>query len=121
MARALEGVASAAMADQPVRAAKLFGAASALRKAIRADPGESGSIEGMVAELRQQLGVEAFDVAWRAGIDLSLERALALSVIRPSGRRAAGPPQQTLRRPSDPFTPREREVVQLVAQGRTNR
>jgi predicted ATPase/DNA-binding XRE family transcriptional regulator len=121
MARALEGVASAAMADQPVRAAKLFGAASALRKAIRADPGESVSIEGMVAELRQQLGVEAFDVAWRAGIDLSLERALALSVIRPSGRRAAGLPQQTLRRPSDPFTPWEREVVQLVAQGRTNR
>jgi tetratricopeptide (TPR) repeat protein len=80
IARALAGVAAAAsIREQPPRAARLLGAATALRAAIgaTADPGARVTYDRALVATRAALGEEAFAAAWAAGQALSLEQAVA--------------------------------------------
>jgi predicted ATPase/transcriptional regulator with XRE-family HTH domain/Tfp pilus assembly protein PilF len=60
------------------RAARLYGAAASLRKAIGAPvgPREHPARERVVASLRKQLGPRRFTEAWTAGEALSLDQAI---------------------------------------------
>jgi tetratricopeptide (TPR) repeat protein len=83
IAQCLEGLAGvAAMSEQPVRAARLTGAAEALREAIGAPPipAEGRAINRTIAMLRASLGDEAFEAERAVGrampVDLAIDEAL---------------------------------------------
>jgi predicted ATPase/DNA-binding XRE family transcriptional regulator len=79
LAKTLEDLAAtiAAVGD-PSRGARLLGAAEALRRAMRSPvfPSERASYDAEVAHVRAMLGDESFDVQWRIGTSITLERAL---------------------------------------------
>ena len=70
---------AAALGEEPERAARLWGAAEALRQTIgcRPAPAARATYERLVAETRAQLGDAALDAAWATGQALSLDEALA--------------------------------------------
>jgi non-specific serine/threonine protein kinase len=77
-----------------------------------------------LARARAVLGDQAFESAWQAGLALTLVEAVteALSVAAEIERSAPEyRPEPTGERLPERLTPREWEVVQLVAQGMTNR
>ena len=80
LAKTLEdiGAAVAALGD-PARGARLFGAGDAIRGTIRSPlfPSERAGYDATIASMRGELGDEAFDVQWRIGSSITLERALA--------------------------------------------
>jgi hypothetical protein len=83
IARVLEGLAGLAAAeDQAERAARLFGAAEALRAAIGAPlpPGDRVRCHRGLALTRAALGEEAFAAAWAAGRAMSLNQATAYAL-----------------------------------------
>jgi hypothetical protein len=63
-------------------AAQLWGAAEALRQAIgaRQAPASRATRERLMAAAREQLGEEAFAVAWAEGQKMTVEQAMALAV-----------------------------------------
>jgi tetratricopeptide (TPR) repeat protein len=69
----------AAAAGQPERAARLFGAAAALREAIGVPmaPVDRADYDRHVAAVHAALGETAFAGAWSAGHDMTLEQAIA--------------------------------------------
>jgi predicted ATPase/DNA-binding XRE family transcriptional regulator len=79
LVKTLEDIAatSAALGD-PARGARLFGAADAMRRTIRSPmfPAERVEYEATVESVRAMLGEDAFDVQWRIGASITLERAL---------------------------------------------
>ncbi len=79
VAKTLEDLAAtiAALGD-PARGARLFGAADAIRRTLRSPlfPSEREDYEAEVAAVRAMLGDAAFDVQWRVGTSVTLERAL---------------------------------------------
>ncbi|HEX3671246.1 MAG TPA: tetratricopeptide repeat protein [Candidatus Cybelea sp.] len=79
LAKTLEdiGAAVGALGD-PARGARLFGAADALRRTIHSPlfPSDRAEYEAAIASMRGQLGDDAFDVQWRIGSSITLERAL---------------------------------------------
>ena len=79
LARTLDDLACtiAALGD-PARGARLLGAAEALRRTIGTPvfPSERADYEAELARVRGMLGDEAFDVQWRIGASITLERAL---------------------------------------------
>ena len=79
IASVLEGLAGVAADDQAEPAARLFGAAEALRAAIGAPlaPSERADYDRYVAATCAALGQEAFTAAWEAGRALSLDEAVA--------------------------------------------
>jgi non-specific serine/threonine protein kinase len=109
----------AAVTGQPVRAARLFGAAEALREpigdlmpaSVRPERAKS------VAAARALLSASEFDAAWAAGRAMPLDVAVTYA-------RTAEPtrPADTSYEPAPArLTRREREVLALVARGNTNR
>jgi non-specific serine/threonine protein kinase len=102
-------------------AARLFGAAEALREAVGAPvPRHRGQHDRAVAAARAVLGPEAFARAWSAGRALPLADAvMEAGAVRPA---VAGPLAQQPS-PADPFglTSREVEVLRLVRAGLSNR
>jgi predicted ATPase/DNA-binding CsgD family transcriptional regulator len=112
----LEALGGLAIAGQShAEAARLFGAAQALRDTIGQVrwPRDQLSYDTDVAELRANLGHEAFGQALKEGAALSLEEAAAYA-SRARGER---------KRPSTGWaalTPTELEVVALAARGLTN-
>jgi predicted ATPase/DNA-binding SARP family transcriptional activator len=83
IAAGLEGLAAVAgVQSQPERAARLFGAAMALREAIGAPltPGECPAYERNVATVRGQLDASTFEAAWAAGRVMALEQAIAYAL-----------------------------------------
>ena len=78
-AAALEKVAWVVAATDPQAAARVLGAADALREAIRArvPPGALGEYERGRQELESRLGTDAFDAALKSGRALSPGAALA--------------------------------------------
>jgi DNA-binding CsgD family transcriptional regulator len=112
----LEALGGLAIAGQShAEAARLFGAAQALRDSIGQVrwPRDQLSYDTDVAELRSDLGHEAFGQALKDGSALSMEEAAAYA-SRARGER---------KRPSTGWgslTPTELEVVALAAQGLTN-
>ncbi len=127
VAMALDGIATVAALDGHSRfAAELFGVANALRDAIHAAPDFGAYVdtrvgERAVAELRHSLGDEAFAQAWESGRSLPVAQAITevlSSNSLPLETRAGKP---SPRQRGSPLTSRERDVVRLVAEGRTNR
>ena len=86
VAYALEHLAGVATADgEPERAARLFGAAEALREAIGTPlpPSERTGHERDVQSVRYCLGEEEFAAAWEVGRSLPLEEARTEALARP--------------------------------------
>jgi predicted ATPase/transcriptional regulator with XRE-family HTH domain len=81
----LAGLGSAAALDEdPERAARLWGAAEALRRAIgcRTAPAARATYERALAVARAQLGEQAFAAAWTAGQAMTVEQAIAETLNR---------------------------------------
>jgi DNA-binding CsgD family transcriptional regulator len=128
LARAVPDIASlAAVRGTAERAARLFGAAAGLAAAIGFAPAwpERGAHERAMAAARAALGDDAFEAAADAGRGLArehilreVEAVLDAAALDPQPRMgvegggAAAP---------HGLTPRELEVLQLVAAGRSNR
>jgi predicted ATPase/DNA-binding CsgD family transcriptional regulator len=121
----LEGIASAlCAAGVPVQAARLLGAAQALREAIDSPiPCNAlASYGGLARSVRDCLGESAFNEAWLAGHRLSGEEVIteagrSLSALVHPDRQALATGAQS--RPS--LTRREHEVLKLVATGHADR
>ena len=93
VAHQLECMASLAMqAEQPARAARLFGAAEALREKVRIPMTipEREEYERTVASLRSGTDAAAFASVWAEGRALNMDQAILLAVAPPSG--ASGQP-----------------------------
>jgi non-specific serine/threonine protein kinase len=123
VARALAGLAALASAcGQPDRAARLFGAAERLREEVGlalAFP-ERATYERATAAAAARLGDTAFAVAWAAGRAMRPEEATAEVeelLVAARERKAPGQGEPVA---ADGLTPREREILSLVATGRTN-
>jgi non-specific serine/threonine protein kinase len=114
----------AAATGQMERAARLFGAADALREEIAMPlmPSESAALEPVRHELREALGADGFAAAWAGGRALAREEAVAEALAvrvenpshpKPTAARAAAA--------AHGLTSRELEVLRLIAAGHTNR
>ena len=80
IAACLEGIAQVAIATaQLVPAVRLFGAAAAIRDALGHPPfpDEQHEYDRLLAAAREQLGADAFAVAWATGRALTPEQATA--------------------------------------------
>jgi non-specific serine/threonine protein kinase len=108
-----------AMRGRPLRAAKLWGAAEALRE----DMGMSLSYfdlaasdyEQDLAAVRSTLGEASFEAAWAEGRTMSPEQAMEYALEQPTAPHDdAAPAAQT------DLTKRELEVLGLVARGMSN-
>ena len=119
IAECLEGFAAlAAAAGRPRRAARLCGAAEALREITGAPllDADRAEHERLVGGLRSRLGERTFAAEWAAGRATGPEDAarFALRQTTPELAAEAAPTRQILTR-------REQDVTALVARGLTNR
>jgi predicted ATPase/DNA-binding CsgD family transcriptional regulator len=125
IALALDGVAGLAIAwRQPERAARLFGAAAALREAsgLPVDPAHRAAHGRDIAAARAALGEDAFAAGWATGAALPLPVAVAEATASAALAPGTGPTSP----PSNQadllgLTPREREVLRLLAKGLSDR
>jgi len=125
IALALDGVAGLAIAwGQPERAARLFGAAAALREAsgLPVDPAHRAAHGRDVAAARAALGEGAFTAGWATGaalpLPVAIAEATAIAVPAP-GTVPTSPPSNQAERLG--LTPRESEVLRLLAEGLSDR
>jgi hypothetical protein len=82
----LEGLAKVArMQGRPERAARLFGAAQALREQLGTPlpPVERADYDRNLAAVRAALDDDAFGEAWAAGRTMQLEQAIAYGLAQP--------------------------------------
>ena len=105
---------------QPERAARLLGAAAGLVETFGvpiALPIDRLGYERAMGDVRDALPADRFDEVYAAGRDLSLSEAIAevLMVSSPAEGPCAGPG------PRHPLSPRERDVLRLLAAGRRDR
>ncbi len=123
VARGLAAFASLALAEQrPERALRLIAAASALREVAgrRALPG--AQTERYLAAARH-LGDPAVARLWAEGQAMTGDQAVALAQQTPtaSAEGEVSGAVSVTRAPPGPLTPRERQIVALIASGRTNK
>lgn len=106
-----------ARAGQAQRAAHLLGAEDALRHeaGFALTPFEQEDLRASIAAAQERLSQDVFERAWSAGRQLSLEEAVALAVTV----EVAAPPEAPRIRQVQ-LSPREQDVVRLIAQGLTN-
>jgi hypothetical protein len=92
IARSLEGLAGTALVSKPERAARLLGAAAALREVLGAPvpAREREDHNRAVAALRTALGETAFAEDWTAGEALPVEKAVAEALTLPNERPVRG-------------------------------
>ena len=122
----LDGLASLIVANgEATRAVRLMAAADAWRKSTGYfDPlpfvYRRDFYDGLAAAVRGALNEAAFEAAWAAGRALSLEAALGEALANGP----AGPPGAGARprggTQSDGLTPREAEILRLVARGKSS-
>jgi predicted ATPase/DNA-binding CsgD family transcriptional regulator len=120
----LTGLARLVAKWRPEGAVRLFAAAETIQKRIGLTlaPALRAKNERALAAARTALGEEAFAAAWAVGQDLPLERAVAeaQSVAVDAGRPAQTGPDPRRSAAAGHLTPRELEVLKLVAAGLTN-
>jgi DNA-binding CsgD family transcriptional regulator/tetratricopeptide (TPR) repeat protein len=143
IARGLEAFAALAAArQQPEQAARLAGAACQLRESLGHGAGIGPRIEEVLEFARDRLGASAAAALFAEGREMTVEHAASYALgpdqEQPgSGRPGAGEPAWTdparlgaagvpghdagAHRVPSPLTPREHEIVRLIAQGRSNR
>jgi DNA-binding CsgD family transcriptional regulator len=106
---------------EPAEAARIWGTAEALREAIGAPmpPIDRNNYEQMVALARAQLEEQTFSALWIQGRSTTPEQVLNLqgSVTTPASFPSTKAPATPY---SEKLTPRETEVLRLLAQGLTN-
>ena len=124
---------AAASREQPVRAARLWGAVEGMEEVygVHVSPMvlSSFNYEGCLAAARSQLDEEIWSGTWAEGKAMPLERALEYALSEGEEEHetptlVAVPEQQqppAADEPTERLTPREREVALLVARGLTNR
>ena len=105
-------------------AARLWGAAEVMRETIGEplSPVEQASYERAIKNARRRLGVRAFAAAWAQGRTLTPDQALQVQLPRTALPPSPSTPVAERMQISYPagLTPREVEVLRLVAQGLTN-
>ncbi len=127
VAEGLAGLAALAGAQAaPERAARLFGAAAAIRETIAAPvwPAERFEVERHEAAVQALLGESNFARLQVAGRALTLEQAVAYALqdFRQAAEgRTDSLSRQEMKQHFDGLTAREREVAGLIAQGHSNR
>jgi DNA-binding CsgD family transcriptional regulator len=110
---------------QPQRAARLFGAAHRIRNTLGLEV--SGFYRTVldvgIAEARAALGESVFAAAWEEGTALPLDDALAEVAAIDAAIFAEPPPaaSESSNSARHGFSPRELEVLRLVAAGRSDR
>jgi predicted ATPase/DNA-binding CsgD family transcriptional regulator len=131
----LEGLATITAAEgQADRALRIFGAAEALRVSLGAPlpSSDAAEQERTIAGIRDELSEAAAQSAWTAGQAMSVSRAIAYATAG-TAQSAPDAASGTVAEPTtgsplsargsnvpDRLTPREREVLRLLAAGRTN-
>jgi DNA-binding CsgD family transcriptional regulator len=104
-------------------ATRLLGAAHAIQQATGAPapPSESADYKRTEADARRQLGAARFGEEWTAGGAMSLEAAVdyALGTVLGDASMGGAPPSRVVA--DVPLSAREREVVELIAAGLSNR
>jgi non-specific serine/threonine protein kinase len=122
---ALGGLAGvAAREGQSRRAALLFGSAEAALRSVAGalDPADRAAFDSNLAAARAQLDEESWAQLWVEGQDMSLDQAIALASSTASDSAPVPQAQPAQASPvSGGLTRREREIAQLVAQGKSNR
>jgi non-specific serine/threonine protein kinase len=119
----LDGVAIiAAAASQDEPAARLFGAAARLDELLGRPPATGGHAERdrAIATVRARLGDDAFWAAWAAGQRLRPEEAIAEVARVEVAVTATGPSAGAEPAARHGLTPRERDVLRLLVEGRSN-
>jgi non-specific serine/threonine protein kinase len=115
----------AASRGWPDRAARLWGAEESMSEAFGGRIVREGratiDYEGRLAAARSQLDASAWAAAWEEGRTMSLEQAVEYALAEENSSFAAPARAPSDRRPSEPLTPREREIALLVARELTNR
>ncbi|MEB3367090.1 LuxR C-terminal-related transcriptional regulator [Saccharopolyspora mangrovi] len=107
------------------RAARLLGTSSALWDAVRSAPGFwarfAGDHDEHLMQIRTALGPEAFDEQYEHGREMSLTHAVDYALeLKRHTRRPAGAESDDNVHPM-PLTRRERQIADLVSEGRTNK
>ena len=120
----LDGATLATDKREPERAARLLGAAEALREAIglTREPSvataDGVSYKPILAQIQTTLGAEQFDAAWNAGRSLSLDQAIAEAKWDDE---VVSAPEADHERVAFGLTARELEVLSLLVMGQTDR
>jgi non-specific serine/threonine protein kinase len=117
--RALAGL--AASGGQAASAARLFGADARLREGgARLLPIDQEWYDRTLATVRAALGEQIFASAWEAGRTLTPDQAIT-EALAPAAEPVASPTPVQVSAAPHGLTPRELDVVRLVAAGRSNR
>jgi predicted ATPase/DNA-binding CsgD family transcriptional regulator/Tfp pilus assembly protein PilF len=138
IARGLEAFAALAAArQQPERAARLAGAACQLRESLGHGTGIGRRIEEVLEFARGRLGASAAAALFAEGREVTAEDAVGFALGPDQDQPVPGPAAPTEpawtdparlpggahrgATPSNPLTPREHEIVTLIARGLSNR
>ena len=138
IARGLEAFAALAAArQQPERAARLAGAACQLRESLGHGTGIGARIEEVLEFARGRLGASAAAALFAEGREVTADDAVGFALGPDQDQPVPGPSAATepawthparlaggVHRgpsPQTPLTPREHEIVTLIAQGLSNR
>ena len=122
LAHSLEGLVGVWVELHPDRAVRLAGTATALRESLATVgyPWERERLDRWLTAAQRSLGQRAYETAWSEGRTMPLERAVELAGAQDGPDGAARAPR-VADHPAHRLSPREREVVRLVARGCTNR
>jgi non-specific serine/threonine protein kinase len=123
VAVALAGCAALAAArSQAVQAARMCGAATAILEQLGSSLTSGGQLSYEAAETmaRAALGDTRYETVWHEGHALTLEEAIDDALASPFYDADVRPPLPPVSPPHETLSPRERDVLVLLASGKTN-